>query len=336
MQHHEPNPSSVAKRPARLYKYRAVTTLTIESVVDDKIFFADPRTFNDPLDTKPIVDADLDIHALEDVLSKLVISRSAGAMKAAALSIGYPGPRTLEHIDRRGLSQVKRLLQNIAYNATDPDRYGTEEDAHMRLLTRAIQDELLSQYDRGIFSMAARSDCPLMWSHYGDEHRGLCLGFSVPHSAMERLYQVQYGGSRLVSASRVAAMMSCDEGARREVDAAVLARKARDWRYEREWRLVGDKGLRDSPLELEEVTFGMRCSSSVRYAFVKALEGRDKGVRLFEMCEQRGDFKLKRRPFTGEEIAVGYPRRALSALEGFEDVFPTDHVQPLEDAPNRQ
>lgn len=336
MQHNEPNPSPVTKRPARLHKYRAVTTLTIESVVDDKIFFADPRTFNDPLDTKPVVDADLDIHALEDVLSKLVSSRSEGAMKAAALSIGYRGPRTLEHIGRRGISQVRRLLQEIAYNATDPDYHGTEEDVHRELLARAIQDELLGQYDRGIFSMAARNDCPLMWSHYGDEHRGLCLGFSVPDSAAERLHQVQYGGSRLVAASRVAAMASGDDGARREVDAAVLARKARDWRYEREWRLVGDKGLKDSPLELEDVTFGMRCPSSVRHALVRALEGRDKDVRLFEMCEQRAGFELKRRPFTGEEIAVGYPRRALSALEGFEDEFPVDHFQPSEDASNRK
>ncbi|WP_234191996.1 DUF2971 domain-containing protein [Pseudacidovorax sp. NFM-22] len=320
MQHNEPRPSSVAKHPARLYKYRAVTTLTIESVVNDVIFFADPRSFNDPLDTKPVVDSDLNTHELKELLSKLVISRSAGAMKAAALSIGYRGPRTLEHIGQRGLSQVKRLLEKIAYHATDPEYGGMEEDAHRRLLARAIQDELLAQYDRGIFSMAERSDCPLMWSHYGDEHRGVCLGFSVPDSVAARLHRVEYGGSRLVAASRVAEMASGDDRARRDVDAAVLARKARDWRYEREWRLVGDKGLADSPLELEDVTFGMRAAPSVRHAIVKALEGREKNIQFFEMCEQPASFKLKRRVFNGGEISVGYPRRALSALEGFEDV----------------
>lgn len=235
--------------PKRLHKYRAVTTLAIEALVDDKIFFADPRTFNDPLDTRPTVEVDLPVDELQAVLSKLVSSRNTDAMKAAARSIGYRGPKTLDHIGLRSQKRVERLLEDISYRATDPEYKGPEEEVNRYLLGHAIEQELLGQYDKGIFSMAARNDCPLMWSHYGDQHRGLCLGYSVPDSAARSLHKVDYRRGRLVAASRIAAMVSGDERAKREVDATVLARKARDWQYEREWRLVGAKGLTSSPLE---------------------------------------------------------------------------------------
>lgn len=45
-----------AKRlPTRLYKYRNLTARTLDMVVGDKLHFADPSTFNDPLDTRPSV-----------------------------------------------------------------------------------------------------------------------------------------------------------------------------------------------------------------------------------------------------------------------------------------
>lgn len=71
------------------------------------------------------------------------------------------------------------------------------------------------------------------------------------------------------------------------------------------------------------MTFGMRCPDSVRHTVVKALEGRDGDVKFYEIREYRADFKLKRHHFDGRDIAVGYPARALSALEGFEFESPS-------------
>jgi hypothetical protein len=41
------------KLPKRLYNYRAFSNLTRDMLVADNLFFADPSTFNDPLDTNP-------------------------------------------------------------------------------------------------------------------------------------------------------------------------------------------------------------------------------------------------------------------------------------------
>ena len=246
--------------------------------------------------------------------------RIAGEMSAAAKTIRYRGPRTVDHIGRHSRQEAARILADIASHASNPEYPGEESDVHLTLLAQQMQQELLRRYDTGILSLAERFTCPLMWSHYGDQHKGLCLGYSVPRDAVPALHKVRYGGSRLVEASRVAKMVNGDPVARRQVDSAVLQRKAADWQYEQEWRLVGPRGLADSPLELESVTFGTRCLPSVKHTVAKALDGRDRAVRLWEMKEFHGTFTLKRRRIDMDELGASYPRRALSALEGFEAV----------------
>lgn len=159
-----------------------------------------------------------------------------------------------------------------------------------------------------------------MWSHYGDQHRGLCIGYSIPDDVRPDLHRISYGGSRLVQASAVGRMLDGDSAARAQVDEAVLLRKAAEWRYEKEWRLIGPRGLHDSPLELEEIVFGMRCTSAVKYAVIKALEARHRRVRFFEIREQAGRFTLEKRVLDIDELASSYPRRARSVHEAFEDV----------------
>ena len=115
-------------------------------------------------------------------------------------------------------------------------------------------------------------------------------------------------------------MLDGDEEARHQVDEAVLTKKAVDWRYEREWRLVGPRGPHDSPLEMEEVVFGMRCSHTVKFAIVKALTGRSRPVRFYEIRERHGRFLLGRYTLDVDELSASLPRRALEMYDHFDDL----------------
>lgn len=304
--------------PRRLYKYRSFSAATIELLVADLVYFADPSKFNDPLDTRPTVEADLAVPDMDEVVRRLVEARVNSELRAAAKTIRYKGPKTMDHIERLSQLQAERVLADIAYNATNPEYSDAPPAPQLRLLADRVETELLRQYDRGILALAERPTCPLMWSHYGDQHRGLCLGYSVPSDAATDLHKVRYGGSRLVKSSLVAKMLEGRADAKAAVDAAVLLRKAYDWRYEREWRLFGPRGEAPSPLELEEVFFGMRCPSPVKHAVATALRGRAHNVRLYEVCEVGGTFKLKKRLVDEGELAATYPVRSRSVLEAFD------------------
>lgn len=213
-------------------------------LVADELYYSDPSDFNDPLDCRPSLDANLANDQLEQVLSRLREQRVFAEMQAAAKSLKYRGPKTIDHIARHSQRQATQLLDDIRYHATDPSY---EVDDPLRwLLRQSLEEELLQRYDRGIVSFGARATCPLMWSHYGDQHNGICAGYSVPPEAESSLHKISYGGSRKVLASDVA-VMDNDVDARRRVDEAVLLRKAASWGYEREWRLVGKRGAQDSP-----------------------------------------------------------------------------------------
>lgn len=306
------------KIPERLYKYRAFSNRTLDALIADQLFFADPSTFNDPLDSKPSLATDLDADALASILGRLVEQRISAEMSAAANTIKYRGPKTLNHIALHSRRRAEQMIAEIRYNATNPE-YEIEDPARF-LFGQYVEDELLRRYDKGIVSLAGRSDCPLMWSHYGDQHKGVCIGYSVPHSAADNLHKITYGGSRLIEASTVAAMLNGDDAARREVDKAVFTRKAEAWRYEREWRLIGPRGTHNSPLELEEVIFGMRCSHTVKFAIVRALADRHRPVKSYEIRERRGRFLLGRYVLDTNELAASLPRRALDIQELFKPI----------------
>lgn len=118
----------------------------------------------------------------------------------------------------------------------------------------------------------------------------------------------------------VAAAIAGDPDSINALDEAVLLRKAEDWAYEGEWRLLGARGAQRSPLELSSITFGMRCHPTVQHALISALQERDKSVKFFQMREQSGSFDLKRVTVDVDDLSATYPERSLSALEGFEAI----------------
>ena len=114
-------------------------------------------------------------------------------------------------------------------------------------------------------------------------------------------------------------MLKDDETARKRVDAAVLLRKGEAWCYEREWRLIGDQGLQDSSLELEEIIFGCQFERVLEQVLWKTFEGRRRPVEFYRMREEHGKFDLKRNQVKFDDgDFIDFPRRADSAYELFE------------------
>lgn len=302
--------------PCRLYKYRPYNTRTLSMLVSDQLYFADPSSFNDPLDTRPSLDVDVDETELKQILSTLYERRISAEMSVAAWKLRAKGPKTQDRVEHLSSQQARRLIQTIEYNATNPE---ADPEYLNRELRANIEDELIQRYDSGIVSLSERPDCPLLWSHYGDQHRGICIGYSIRDEVPKKPAKVEYGGSRLIQASEVAAMLKDDETARKRVDAAVLLRKGRGWCYEREWRLIGDQGLQDSSLELEEIIFGCRFERVLEQVLWKTFESRPRPVEFFRMGEEHGKFNLnKNRVKYDDGDFIEFPIRAYSAYELFE------------------
>ncbi|CAI1796064.1 DUF2971 domain-containing protein [Serratia fonticola] len=292
----------IQKIPSRLYKYKSFSVNSLDLLVSDRLYFADPTTFNDPLDCNPSVLNDIaDADELNAILHKLVKENHQRELEKAAKKIKYRGPRTLEKIETLGESEAQRLINNIAANVDFfGDNFGESASYH-------IKRYLLKNYEIGVLSLAKKFDCPLMWSHYADQHKGFCIGYDVSENDSTDIHPVDYKGKRFIRTQQVHDMLfgsshNLRNAAKKEIDSVILLSKAPSWKYENEYRVINNQGLQDSQFRLSDITFGLRFKESAKFSVMRALQSRQGDIDFYEMSLSSKSFKLKRKLINLENI----------------------------------
>lgn len=144
----------------------------------------------------------------------------------------------------------------------------------------------------GICCFSERWDSILMWSHYADKHRGICLGYNSRDLIGKVGYVFEKIRPEKSSPSLDFKNMGTEEGQEEFINNVIFT-KASDWAYEEEWRLVVfDKGrqLIESPMQLQSVIFGIRTSSDDEQNIKKFL---NHGVSFQRVKRDGQRFKLK-------------------------------------------
>ena len=133
-----------------------------------------------------------------------------------------------------------------------------------------LRRDTQGQIDKaGILSLSELPDHPLMWAHYADSHRGVCLEFEVvefvkslddPRGFFGPAQPIVYSDHRPVV---------FDPNAMEEENVKrVLLTKSEDWSYEKEFRIINHeigKGEYSFSKELlTGIIFGYRTPEAVR------------------------------------------------------------------------
>ncbi len=240
------------KIPNKLYKYRKFDVYTVRLFTEAQTFYANPRDFNDPLDCNPIIEPDIDRCSLEKLYYK-------------ALRRTQTKDFAVEAIHR------------LRYDSTeDGGDYKTEPCAEKylkKLLAAEIGRLLEAELGvKGVFSLAEKWDCPLMWSHYADQHRGLCIEYDTVHHP--NLVAVDYDRPRSIKASDLVAWkLHGSAEAERDILKTYFYTKSKEWKYEQEWRDIRpSSGASDEGFPITSVYFGLRCDDAIRTCILKLVE----------------------------------------------------------------
>lgn len=121
-----------------------------------------------------------------------------------------------------------------------------------------IRKATYSQY--GVICFSRTWDNPVIWSHYSDKHRGICLGFDVPS---KYFVKVKYFSKR----KKIPDFHSLSDLEREQAIKDSMASKYSHWKYENEYRVFCklqevdlDSGLYfkrfDEFLQIKEVIIG--------------------------------------------------------------------------------
>jgi len=142
---------------------------------------------------------------------------------------------------------------------------------------------------RGVLSLATHWDNALMWSHYADEHRGICIEFNTRDHRCDRLEPVTYSSTRYLLVSDLLAwQVGKSLDAERKIDKQFLRKIA---------AMEVPEGMACDCTQ----TWGRRrpfphCDSSVQRAVVRMLADEREAIQFYGVWSKDDGFRLGRYP----------------------------------------
>ena len=287
-------------RPQTLYKYRTFNVHSLRLLSQGEIYYAAPKSFNDPLDCNPTLFIDTERTCLEELFLNMLGSAE--------------GPQKAQHV-----------LEDYRDQSTEYGCFKTDANVewyYMHLLAEKLRRLLGCDLGmKGVFSLAREWNCPLMWSHYADQHRGICIEYDVADSAFSNINPIDYNRPRSIKVSELIAwkLNGCHK-AKSDVYNTWLLTKAPQWGYEQEWRdIVDASGVKPAPARISGVYFGLRCDAAVKTVVVKLFSNSPTAVSFYQIVPHDVSFALMRSNVdTAYYLACGLRQ---SAVMLFRDVI---------------
>jgi len=196
------------KKPKILYKYYSLDKKTTDSgfscyegvkglIKENKIYFPSLKELNDPFEANP----QYSLNGIGAFINTLKLIK-----------------RDHPDISICNIGLFKDLIKN--------------RKKYEAIMKKSIDDRM----DKiRIFCTTSIPDSILMWSHYANGHKGICVGFDVSESS--EISKITSALFKKVSYSDVYPTINPDPNIKKQVE-KLFYTKYVDWKYEKEWRSV--------------------------------------------------------------------------------------------------
>lgn len=252
-----------AQYPKKLYKYQRVTLQTLKCLKSQKIYFGSPKQFNDPYDCS--------------LTARVAIPTDA---EIEEFRNHYLADSTVPKTARKEFknSSVEQLRDIVLRAAR------TTVDQHI---------EHFMEHN-GVTCFSEVNDDLLMWSHYSDGQRGICLEFDTDFEQFAfKLKKVRYA-KEIPEIDAISGLI--DEKNLDTFIEVLYCTKSASWEYEREWRALHNKAgtLYGYPSEaLTGVYFGPEIDSESLEIICLILRGQNEHVRIYRGSRSKDNYKIE-------------------------------------------
>ena len=255
----------VHEAPEHLYRFRSLDGESKEwvkdSILNSMHYFSSPKAFNDPFDCRPVFEF--------------------SATKAELIKY-YEGvySRQAPHMSReQRRAQARAKVSDPNSDPRDPKNLGTYHQMYDENVTSKI----------GVLCLSAAPKDILMWSHYANSHRGICLQFFAIGNALESSQPVRYKAVRPVVNP---VSQSHDE----MLDHAIFT-KSDHWEYEQEWRFIQYKrgaGVYRTPREAPGgIVLGALIEQEDKRDVLEWVDSRDIPTKIFQARISTTKFEIE-------------------------------------------
>jgi hypothetical protein len=242
--------------PKYLYKYRSMHTKkdrehTLRILTHNEIYFAKCTEFNDPFDCNLHISCEGDFTTHKEKLRKLKPDLSEAKLDIQTQKDLQP--ENIKKRERKVNKDIRHINQKV-----------------------------------GIFSMSAKPDDLLMWSHYADYHRGICIKFKT---TSEKLFGCDILN---IKYKKNFPIFSVYDDMNLKRVKKYTCTKSIDWKYEKEWRIYyRETGCQlFPPEEISGVILGSRISNRNKAIVLKCLSETNCKEKIYEAHECKDRFGL--------------------------------------------
>ena len=268
-----------------LFKYMPINANTLGCIIKNEYWFSKPTFFNDPLDCG--------IQLLNNINQKTLATIIHADITRQELKNKKTNQSQYETTQK-----LKDFLKKIESNEyTNSDQLYEDFQS---IATQAIENYSRDIQGIGILSLSEINDNILMWSHYAEQHQGVCLELERSEdnilSNNNNTLPIRYSIKKpLITLSEE---VLGDEKLKKEIKRSLVFTKSVDWSYEREWRVLQTEGntLQNINSPLKRIYFGVKTSDAHKKTIANIVSGRS--IELMEMQLKPNEFGLISTPYT--------------------------------------
>lgn len=248
--------------PKILYKYRNWTNCYHRKLITDlELFFSSPISFNDPFDFQ--------ITYRYDLLSR---DERKEIYRNELIKNGYSG------------LNIEQQAEYLADNGP------LANSNHLKMVSEYQKQKMNTSF--GIVSLSTKPDSILMWSHYGDCHRGFCVGFNV--SSIIDEFQVQWHKVHYENTFPELIPIAGSSWLARMAEA--MHTKFKDWVYESEYRFVkfgySDKAVNLNQSHYKSLIFGCAMPVQHKEELKSIVQNVLPKIEIYECGRHETDFRI--------------------------------------------
>ncbi len=252
----------------KLYRYRSMESLELEGIFTKReIYLPRPIDFNDPFECRPI----LTLH-----MSR--IKRELFLREGVRTNFPSTNKKT-----RKGLIKQARMRLT-----SDPE-----------FIKSTYEDFLRTT---GLYCLSEKNDDILMWSHYSNGHRGLCIEFDAFADAAFSKMMLFGQALKVDYSEELRPTINVFDIGQPEQYRNALLTKSSHWAYEEEWRIIkvkpeGGPGLRYyQPEVLTGVIFGALISQEDKQKIMNWIKTYPTRIGLYQAKINETNYSLDIEP----------------------------------------
>lgn len=311
----------------KIYKYTSLK-IAIKILESNAVALNNPQNYNDPFDSVIDFDNDDIEKSISIVVEYYLIQEFLKLLNNKNIKVGFL-TKLIMKWDRFGINlNLKISKKNKYYDSISRAqaltkfvvRYAAQKgensfDELKEKFTSEIIQKVKEVRNNALIScFSKRYDSILMWSHYGDKHKGICVEFDRPD---KDFLDVKYSKKRCKfdledTTRRVLGYMLSneevdvnDKGLIRCISEPFIV-KSLDWRYEEEIRcilspntegvIVGDElNLYTMPTRITKIYIGCKVDNKSNEYEELLRIANERNIEIVKLTESETTFSLKER-----------------------------------------